>query len=600
MTDLPTRDQQSQEDCWDLSSLFPSDRAWEEALTKVKGMLPDLTSYRGRLAGGDASTVGGFLRRYFEVLEEMEALGVYAYLRLSEDGGDPDRQRLWNTYLSWSTEFQSALSFVEPELVRLSGTVVEELLHREDLVDFRIWLEKLLRYRPHILPEEQERILATLSLPRSLARRTFSSLNDVDLAFGTISTPEGERPLTHGTYLWFMEHPDRSLREQAYTRYLEVYKSHQHTLATLYATQVQQDAAEARLRNHPSSLHAALFADNVPVDLYTHLITQVETAIPLLHEYWKLRADLLELHPLRLFDTKVPLVKEVEVHYPYEQAVDLVAEALSPLGEDYTRTMREGLLGGWVDRYENRGKRSGAFSYGSYRGAPYILLNYDPRVIRHVFTLAHEAGHSMHSYYSARSNPFPHYQYSIFEAEVASTFNEELLLHRLLSTTEDPRLTLHLHNRHVDEIIGTYFRQTMFAEFELVCHRAAEEGHPLTTDFFLETYRGLLEKYFGPAVSIEELDSYECLRIPHFYRSFYVYQYATGITAAVTLSKAVIEGKEGAVEAYLRFLSRGGSSFPLETLGEAGVDLLSEGPYQVLHHVFAEHLEALKTGLERT
>ncbi|MEM5948806.1 oligoendopeptidase F [Spirochaetia bacterium 38H-sp] len=592
---LITRKEQKKQDCWDLSSLFANDKEWEETLEEIKKEIPVLLEYKGKLSQS-VKVFSDFLVKYFSLLQKAEALGVYAYLRLSEDGGEAERQKLWGIYLGFSAQFSSALSFVEPEILKLPQEITDYVLKDDSQKDYHIWLKKLLRYKKYILTEEQEKLLAELSESRSLAQRAFSALNDVDMEFGTVETEKGLESLTHGSYMRFMENRNRAIREQAYMQYLNQYKKHYNTISTLYTTQVKQNSTEARLRGYKSSLEAKLYPDDVSTELYTHLIKQVEEALPVLHRYYELRRNKLNLDKLKLYDTKVPLTSEPKINYPYEEAVEIVCKALSPLGEDYTNVLKKGLTSGWVDRYENKGKRSGAFSYGCYSGEPYILLNYDPTVLRHVFTLAHEAGHSMHSYYSVKNNPFPHYNYSIFEAEVASTFNEELLLDYMLKQA-DKTLKTALILKHTDELIGTYFRQTMFAEFELAVHNIADAGQPVTGQNILEIYQKLLKKYFGPAVEIGEIDCYESLRIPHFYRAFYVYKYATGITAALNLAEAVKQDKAGAKEAYRQFLSNGGSSFPIENLKKAGVDLMSDAPYKRLSEVFASHVAELEKSL---
>ncbi len=425
----------------------------------------------------------------------------------------------------------------------------------------------------------------------------FSALDDGDLEFGTVNVNGEEVPLTHGTYSEFLENPDRNIRKQAYEMRNAVYIKHANTLAALYAGSVNNDIFNARARGYNSCLHAALYGNNIPESVYTNLLDTVHRNLDCLHKYYSLRKKILGLDELRSYDCAVSLVSSVKTKIKYEQAVEICRKALSPLGNEYTDTLCNGLLNGWCDRYENKGKTSGAFSFGAYAGYPYILLNYNENILDSVFTMAHEGGHSMHSLFSAKNNPFMCYDYSIFEAEVASIFNEQLLFHYLLKEAElndAKEMQKYLIARRCEDIIGTLYVQAMFAEFELVCHETAEKGIPLTLDKFKSIYREILLKYDGKDFAHCEGAELVGIRIPHFYNAFYCYQYATGISAAIALARKVISGGEKELNDYFTFLKSGGSRYPIDALRLGGVDMLTPEPVQAALDVFRETVDKLE------
>ena len=590
---IPARSDIAATDQWDLTRLYPSPDDWEQGFAQYEQMLPRIASFKGTLGQSAAA-----LRACLEFLNELEALdervGYYAHLRTSEDVGSSEHQARFARYLNVASRAAAEQSYITPEIQAIPDAVIEQFLADEALVEFAISLRKLLRYKPHVLDEARERLLALQIEANQTAQKAFAALTDVDLDFGTIDTPEGPRPLTQSTWSQFMIHPDRALRERAYRQFYAHFDQHKHTLAALYAGSVQLDVYRARARNYESARAAALFPDQVAPDVYDNLIATVHANLEQLHAYYGLRRRTLGVDRLRHYDVYVPLTADVQVHHTYDQAVDVVVDALHPLGEPYCTTLRSGLHGSWVDRYENKGKHSGAFSAGSFVGDPYILMNYKEDVLRDVFTLAHEAGHSMHSWHSARHNPIQHYSYSIFEAEVASTFNEQLLFSYLLERAETDAMRAYLVGKQVDDILATVYRQTMFAEFEHLTHEMTERGEPLTVDSLRAAYRGLLERYFGQEMELEPQSDLEGLRIPHFYRAFYVYKYATGLAAAVALAQRVMSGGGGEREQYLAFLRSGGSHFPLESLQLAGVDMSSPQPVQQALAVFAAHVAELE------
>ena len=588
---IPVRKAVPSEHRWNLDRLYTADAEWEKELSAYREKTERIEAFKGTLAES-AEKLKECLDFMMELGVTEERLGYYSHLRLAEDGGDSDSQDRYARFLQASTRAEVSAGYLKPEIQAIPPDRMETFIQK--LPGYAIYLNRLIRYKPHILSEKEEKLLALQEESNETARKAFAALTDVDLEFGNITTSDGEKPLTQSTFQTFMSDPDRGIRERAYAQFMKVYEGHKNTLSALLGGSIHLDIYAARVRGFPSARVSKLFPDDVPERVYDNLIATVGENLPVLHRYYELRRGILGLDKLRMYDTKVPLVRDVTVRHTYEEASETVLAALAPLGEEYTALLRQGLFGGWVDRYENRGKRSGAFSAGSFTGDPYILMNYKEDLLRDVFTLAHEAGHSMHSLYSVRNNPFQNYNYTIFEAEVASTFNEQLLMEYFYSRRESPGFRAYLLGKQVDDIIATFFRQTMFAEYEHLCHKSVEEGRPLTTAGFRSIYRELLEKYFGSAVSFEPEDELEGLRIPHFYRAFYVYKYATGIAAAVTLAEKVRSEGEPARNSYFDFLKSGGSRFPLESLRLAGVDMSEPSPLRRTAKLFSSRLEELE------
>jgi oligoendopeptidase F len=450
--------------------------------------------------------------------------------------------------------------------------------------------------KPHVLSEAEERLLALGSVALSGYDDTFSQLTDVDMKFGVLMDETGrERPLTQSSFSSFLVKRDPELRKRAFHQFYTEFRDHEYTLAASLAYSVKANVFHARARRYPSALEAALFPDDVPITVYDGLIQSVRANLKPLFRYFDLRRRVLGLGELHHYDTYVPLVSEIETRFTFDDAVEMVLAALAPLGKEYVDALAEGLRSKrWCDRYESKGKRSGAFSSGSYGAPPYILMNYKEDVFADVYTLAHEAGHSMHSWFSQNSQLFQDYEYPIFLAEVASTFNEELLTHHLLQTTTDPKMRAYIINRQIDDLRSTLFRQTMFAEFEKIIYAVEESGDALTLAVFKSEYHKLLETYFAENFVLDPELDLECLRIPHFYHAFYVYKYATGISAAVALSQRMLSGEPGNVDAYLNFLRSGGSRFPLETLSTAGVDMATPAPIESTLRLFERRLTELE------
>lgn len=580
---IPARKDVPAKDKWDLSSIYKSDDEWEKALKSLPELTKKAAAYKGRL-GESAITLLAALKELEAANLVMETVYHYASLQHEADEDDSKATDRDGRAMMAYTQMQAELSFVDPEIQEIDETKLRKWISTKEFADYRIYIEKLLHFKQYILSEKEERILSLAMQPGQTAETAFSVLTNVDMnkTFGTVTDDGEEKQLTETTWGVFMHSQDRKVREEAYKKFYAKYEEHQNTIAALYAGSVNQDVFSMRARGYKSSLEMALYGNKVPVAVYHNLIDCVHQNLPALHDYYKLRREVLGLAKgeLRHYDVYVPLVKSVRSNTTYEQAVELCRAALAPLGAEYTDRLCAGLLNGWADRYENIGKRSGAFSSGCYVGNPYILLNYNEENIRDVFTMAHEGGHSMHSWYSVHNNPFMCYDYTIFEAEVASTFNEELLFEYLYKNAKDEEMKKYLLSMRADDILATLFRQTMFAEFELKAHEFVENGTPLTAELLRKTYRELLELYFGPEMTFEANSDMEGLRIPHFYTAFYVYKYATGISAALALAKRVTNGGEAEREDYFKFLKSGGSRYPIESLKIAGVDMAKTEPVQ--------------------
>ena len=581
------------DDTWDLTQIFANDSDWEAEFADLEERFRGMLSFRGTLCEGPDSLAKAL--EFEKSLDRAtERLSQYAGLRLAEDSSNDSSLVRDGRLQSLCTKISEACSWLSPEIQEIEDDRFEHYLTDPLLSDWIVPLRRIRRLKPHVLSNREERLLS-LSMPVIGGHQeTFSQLTNVDMTFGSVKDDRGQFvELTQSSFSSLLQRPDREVRRSAFEKFYTEFSSHRYTLASSLASSVKGDVFLAKARNYQSSLEAALFPDNVPTLVYDNLISAVRSRLPVLHRYYALRQRVFNLPDLHVFDTYAPLVATIQSEVPFNKAVAMVLDSLSPLGPEYTGTLERGLLHErWCDRYENRGKRSGAFSYGTYQGPPYILMNYKRDVFSDIYTLAHEAGHSMHTWYSRKFQSFQNYHYPIFLAEVASTFNEILLTEHLLASTRDPSMRAYLINRQIDDIRGTLFRQTMFAEFEKQIHSADEAGEAMTLDHFRIIYRGLLDVYFGQGVVIDNELELECLRIPHFYSAFYVYKYATGISAAITLATGVLES--GASERYFNFLKSGGSRFPIETLAEAGVDMLSPAPVNAALDLFVRRVGELE------
>jgi len=594
-TQIPTRADIPEPDKWDLTHLFVDVGKWQEDFAWLQRTYPKLQDWKGRV-GESAKALAGALEFEKSLELKIERVYHYASLQLAENSANNEYLARIGQVQNLLTKIGEAGAFVVPEIQAIDDETFAKFIVDPVLAEWRIKLHKIRRMKPHVLSEPEERLLALGNVALSGYDDTFSQLTDVDMKFGLLTDETGrERPLTQSSFSSFLVKRDHELRKRAFHQFYAEFQDHQYTLAASLAYSVKADVFRARARRYSSALEAGLFPDDVPVTVYDGLIESVRANLKPLFRYLELRRRALGLRELHHYDTYVPLVPEIETRTSFDQAVEMVLAALAPLGKEYVDALAEGLRGRWCDRYETKGKRSGAFSSGSYGAPPYILMNYKEDVFADVYTLAHEAGHSMHSWFSQNSQLFQDYEYPIFLAEVASTFNEELLTHHLLQTTSEPKMRAYIINRQIDDLRGTLFRQTMFAEFEKIIRAIEESGDALTLAVFKSEYHKLLETYFAENFVLDPELDLECLRIPHFYHAFYVYKYATGISAAVALSEQVLSGKADSVNAYLDFLRSGGSKFPLETLQAAGVDMTTPAPIESTLRLFERRLDDLES-----
>ncbi len=575
---------------WDLTLLCLDEDDYLKRLESLEKRLGELEEYKNRL-GESPESFHNALKIYFDYAEEAERTLSWAYLNYSADSSNPRVMENAGKADMLEAQISEKTSWMAPSLMALDEKTVSNYLKEERNKDYRIYVTKLRRMKDHVLSDKEERIMSLFSANRSGYQSAFMDANNIDFDFGYI----GEEKLTHSTYNKFIRSKDESVRKEAYEKLYGEYEKHQHILARIFEGSIKNDIFVARARGYNSSLECALYKDDVDTKVYTSLIENVHNAFPYLHRYYKLRARMMGKDKINHYDVYTAICDEHNSRHSYDEAVLLIKEAVKPLGEEYSQILIKGLTDErWVDRYENKGKRSGAFSAGGYTGNPYILTNYEDEVLDSVFTLIHEGGHSMHSYYSSHNNPFPHYDYTIFEAEVASTFNENLLSEYLIKNSKSKEEEAYLISKKLEDIVATFFRQTMFAEYELILHESAENSTPLTIDYMRKVYRKLLQNYFGDNVVFESKSDLEGLRIPHFYNAFYVYKYATGIAASIALSKRVLLGGDKERNDYLTFLKSGGSRYPLESLKIAGVDMSKSDAVLATTEYFSSLMDRLE------
>lgn len=592
MDTLQSRDQVNVQDTWRLEDIFASDDAWEQEFAAIKAIIPTLAAYEGKLGDSAAALLEAF-QAQDALNERIGILYTYAHMRYDQDTGNSFYQGMDDRARSLWIEASQATSYAEPEILALDASKLEGFLaESESLRLYKHALEQLNAQRPHILSADKEALLAGFSEVAEASSQTFGMLNNADMVFPSIKDENGNLvELTHGRYIQFLESSDRSVRQAAFEAMYETFASYKNTFASTLSGNVKKDNFYAKVRNYGSAREAALSGNSIPEAVYDNLVDTVNENLPLLHRYVKLRKEALGVDELHMYDMYTPLLAEEKMTVTYEEAKEIMQKGLGYLGEEYAAILKEAFENRWVDVYENKGKRSGAYSSGAYGTNPYILMNWQDNV-NNLFTLAHEFGHSVHSYYSRKHQPKVYGNYSIFVAEVASTTNEALLNHYLLQTTEDKNKRLYLLNNYLETFRGTVIRQTMFAEFEYFIHEAAAEGKALTADFLTESYYELNKRYFGPDVVMDELIGYEWARIPHFYYNYYVYQYATGLSAAAALSKKILEEGQPAVDLYINeFLKAGSSDYPIEVLKKAGVDMTSKKPIEDAFKVFEDYLD---------
>ena len=569
---------------WDLTSLYRDDEDWEAAFSQLSLKVDAVAAFEGKIAqtDNDGAAAAQCIRALLEAETELDLLlsdlFAYANLRRSEDTRAPQAQKMYARIYAKYVEAVTRTAFVQPQILSLSEETLKSAVEKEELAPYRFLMEKLLRQKPHTLSEKEEALLARFGEVFAAPGQIADNLQDADMVFEPVMDAEGqEHELTGSNYILLQTSPDRTLRENAFHSFYKGYRQHINTFASTYAGAVKAAAAQAQVRGYASSRAMSMAGENIPVEVYDTLIETVRSHLPAMYSYAELRKKLLSLDELHYYDLYTPLTGSSGRQYTYEQAQQMVLEAVRPLGDSYSKIVREGFSSRWIDVYPNRGKSGGAFSSGTYHSNPYIMTNFTG-TLDSVSTIAHEMGHSMHTWHSNHTQP-PHYaEYTLFVAEVASTVNENLLVEYLLKTEQDPRERLALLNQYLENFKGTVFRQVMFAEFEKTAHEMAERGEALDPGSLNALYAGLVRDYFGPALTMDEEVQYEWARIPHFYRPFYVYKYATGYTSAVALSEAVRSGGPQAVARYLDFLSMGGSADPLDELRHAGVDLASPAP----------------------
>ncbi len=590
---VPLRSEVPLSDTWNLAPLYLNADAWEEDFAKLQADYGNVSKFREKV-GESPLALRDALEFEKSIDLRVERLSQYAALRVSENAADDASLSREARFDSLRVKIGEAFSFLVPEIQAIADENFERYLADPVLIDWVIALKKIRRLKAHTLSANEERLLALGSSALRGYQETFSQLTNVDMRFGFVRDQSGqERELTLSSFFSFLQRRDPDVRREAFHKFYAEFKDHQFTLASSLSSSIRADVFHARARNYPSAIEAALFYDDVPLRVYDNLIATVRRNFAPLYHYFNLRKRVLGLQEIHHYDTYVPLVADVQTSVRWDEAVDKVLSALAPLGDEYLATLGHGLREGrWCDRYENKGKRSGAFSYGTYTSPPYIMMNYKSDVFSDVYTLAHEAGHSMHTWYAQRTQNYQNYHYPIFLAEVASTFNEILLTEHLLKTTDERKMRTYIINREVDDLRGTLYRQTMFAEFEKASHAAEEEGEPLTLEGFKRIYRRLLDDYFGPDFAIDPELELEGLRIPHFYSAFYVYKSSTGISAAAALARQVLETGDPA--RYLDFLRSGGTRFPIETLTAAGVDMSSPAPIEAALDLFQRRVNELE------
>jgi len=592
MSKVKKREEMDAQYQWKLEDIFPSEQAWEEEFTASKNMLPQFKQFEGKL--NNAQTIFDCYQLDDQLSKSIERLYVYSNMRLHQNMANTKYQALSEKARKLSVEANEALSFINPEILALTNEELDKLISDPLLAEYKHSLEELKRTKAHILSQAEEALMAQVGNISSAPSNIFGMLNNADMKFPKVKNEQGEEvELTHGTYIQFLESKNRDVRREAFKAVYSTYKSLKNTLGATFSANINKNLFSTKVRKYNSVLEMYLYGDNVPTSVYNNLIDTIHKHLPLMYRYMELRKKLLKLDELHMYDLFAPLVEEFDMNITYDQAKGIISDSLQPLGDNYLNVLQQGFDSGWIDVYENEGKRSGAYSWGAYGTHPYVLLNHKDN-LNSMFTLTHEMGHALHSYYSDEEQNYRNAQYPIFLAEVASTLNEALLMDYLLKKSTDPKEKLYLLTYYADQFRTTVFRQTMFAEFEKIVHERSEQGEALTPDDFSEIYYDLNKLYYGEGVVVDEDIAMEWARIPHFYTSFYVYKYATGFSAATSFSKQILEEGAPAVERYLGFLKSGGSDFPIEILKRAGVDMSTPEPIEQAMSVFEELIKQME------
>ncbi|WP_010302038.1 oligoendopeptidase F [Kurthia senegalensis] len=597
---IPTRDEVPVEKTWRLEDIFATDAAWDAEYENVEALSEKASNYQGTLQDG-AEAMLAALKYRDELYSRLSRLYAYSHMRYDQDTTNSFYQAMDSRAKTLLAKASTSISFLTPEILALDEATVDGYLNENEALRlYKIELDELKVQRPHVLPAEQEALLAQMGEVTNASSNTFGMLNNADLQFPTVKDENGEDvQLTHGNYTHFLESADRATRERAFHAMYETYGQFLNTFATTLTGNVKKHNVSARIRQYDSARHAALSNNQIPEKVYDQLLDTVHHNLPLMHKYISLRKKVLGVDELHMWDIYTPLVKEAKFELEYDEAAKMMVDALSIMGEEYTAILNEALENRWVDVVENKGKRSGAYSSGTYGTNPYILMNWQKN-LDNLFTLVHEFGHSVHSYFTRKNQPFVYGDYSIFVAEVASTCNEELLTEYLLKTVKDEKLRIYVLNHWLEGVRSTIVRQTMFAEFEYLIHEMDNRGEALTAETMTTAYHELNKRYFGEDMIVDEEIGREWARIPHFYYNYYVYQYATGKSAAIALSKQILQEGDVAVERYINnFLKAGSSDTPINILRGAGVDMESAQPIQEAFDLFEERLAELETLLTK-
>lgn len=591
---LPLRSEINKEYTWHTEDLFASDEIWSQKYRELEEKAPLIINYKDSMTK-DGRSLYEALQFYNGLSEELDRLYVYAYMKFHEDSTNSKYQELSGKADTLAVKVTALCSFIGPKITELTENEIDGFYTQySPLKIYKHFLDGVMRQKKHTLSEAEEKILAQTDEIASSAQTIFTMLNEADMVFPEITDSNGiKHTLSHGKYVSYLESGDRILRESAFNTLYETYLKQKNTLAASYSASVKNDIFYSNIRRYSSPLEMALEDDNIPTDVYGNLIDAVHDALPLMHRYVSLRKKLLGVDELHMYDLYAPLVKEVNWNISFSEAKKTIKEALSVMGKKYTEALQEGFDGGWIDVYENKGKRSGAYSWGAFGGHPYVLLNHNDTV-NSMFTVAHEMGHALHSYFTWQKQPFVYSGHKIFVAEVASTCNEALLMEYLLKTEMDKSRQLYLINYFMEQFRGTLFRQTMFAEFEKKAHEMSASGTPLTCDNLSEIYHNLNKLYFGDNIVIDSNIDIEWARIPHFYNAYYVYQYATGYSAAIALSKGILSEGQPAVDRYMDFLSKGCSEYSIDLLKGAGVDMTSKKPVMEAMDVFKSLIDKME------
>ena len=596
---LPKREELPENLTWDLTKIFSSDQEFDEKYLELSEKLKKSEKYKGTLDQG-ASQFLDAIEFVLSVYRQTEIIYVYAHLKNDQDTGNTEYQALYARASSLFSKVSEAVSWFEPEILQLSDERIWQYFKEEPKLEvYRHYIQQIVDNRAHVLSADQESLLAGAGEIFEASSDTFAVLNNADLVFPTIEGENGEKvQISHGVYGQLLESTDRSVREAAFKGLYSVYEQFRNTFASTLSTHIKGHNFKAKVRNYSSAREASLSNNHIPESVYDALVAVVNKHLPLLHRYMELRKRLLEVEKLHMYDLYTPVLGEAPITFTYEEAKEKALEALKPMGEEYMTIVEKAFSERWIDVVENKGKRSGAYSSGSYDTNPYILLNWHD-TLDQLFTLVHEMGHSVHSYFTRSNQPYVYGDYSIFLAEIASTTNENILTEYLLETEKDPRVRAYVLNHYLDGFKGTVFRQTQFAEFEHFMHTEDEKGVPLTSEYLSDSYGKLNAKYYGPAVEEDPEIKFEWSRIPHFYYNYYVFQYSTGFSAASALAKRILSQEPDALENYLAYLKAGNSDYPVEVMKKAGVDMTQAAYIEDAMSMFEQRLNELEELIDR-